>query len=237
MVADFAKLMINRFQMSMNRELSFFLGLQVKQTNREIFIYQEKYMSEVLKKYSMETCASTKVPMGFGHKIFADPSGVPVDEKKYRGMIGYLLYLTTSRPNIMFSTCLCARFQVNTKMSHLLSMKQIFRYLKGTKCLGIWYPANESFLLQAYSDLNYGGLQIDRKSTVGGCQFLGGRLVSWSSKKRNCIALSTPKAEYIVAASCTSQVLWMKSQLLDYGYHFQHIPIYCDPQCNIPNFR
>ncbi|XP_023733831.1 uncharacterized mitochondrial protein AtMg00810-like [Lactuca sativa] len=128
--------------------------------------------------------------MGFGHKIFADPSGVAVDEKKYRGRIGSLLYLTASRPDIMFSTCLCARFQVNPKMSHLLVVKQIFQYLKGTKYLGIWYPTNESFLLQAYSDSNYVGLQFDRKSSSGGCQFLGGRLVSWSSKKQNCIALS-----------------------------------------------
>ena len=120
-----------------------------------------------------------KVPMGFGHKIFADPSGVPVDEKKYRGMIGSLLYLMESRPDIMFSTCLCARFQVNPKMSHLLAVKQIFRYLKCTKSLGFWYPAYKRFLLQAYSDSNYGGVQLDRKSTSGGWQFLGGRLVSW----------------------------------------------------------
>ncbi|XP_023772029.1 uncharacterized mitochondrial protein AtMg00810-like [Lactuca sativa] len=142
----------------------------------------------------MDTCASAKVPMGFRHKIFADPSGVSVDEKKYRGMIGSLHYLTTSHPDIMFSTCLCARFQVNPKMSHLLAMKQIFRYLKGTKNLGIWYPASKSFLLQAYSYSNYGGVQLDRKITSGGCQFLGGRLVSRSSKKQNCIALSTAEA-------------------------------------------
>ena len=164
----------------------------------------------------MDTCVSAKVLIGFGQKIFLNPLGVFVDEKKYRGMIGSLLYLTVSRPDIMFSTWLCTRFQVNPKMSHLLAVKQIFRYLKGTKSLGIWYPTNESFHLQAYSDSNYGGLQLHRKSTSGGCQFLGGRLVSWSSKKQNCIALSTAEAKYIVAASCTSQVLWMKSQLWDY---------------------
>ncbi|XP_023749782.1 uncharacterized mitochondrial protein AtMg00810-like [Lactuca sativa] len=151
--------------------------------------------------------------MGFGHKIFPDPSGVAVDEKKCRGMIGSLLYITTSHPDIMFATCLCARFQVNPKIYHLLAVKQIFPYLKGTKSLGIWYPANESFLLQAYSDSKYGGLQLDRKSTSVVCQFLGGRLVSWSSKKQNCIALSIAEAEYIAVSSCTSQVLWMKSQL------------------------
>ncbi|XP_042753358.1 secreted RxLR effector protein 161-like [Lactuca sativa] len=217
----------------MNRELSFFLILQVKQTNKGIFIHQDKYISELLKKYSIDTYASAKVPMGFGHKIFNDPSGASVDETKYRGMIGSLLYLTASRLDIMFSTCLCSRFKVNPKMSHLLAVKQILRYLKGTKNLRIWYPAIESFLLQAYSDSNYGGLQLDRNSTSGGCQFLGGCLVSWSSKKQNCIALSTVEAKYIVAASCTCQVLWMKSQLLDYGYRFQRIPIYCDFQSAI----
>ncbi|XP_023735294.1 uncharacterized protein LOC111883170 [Lactuca sativa] len=126
MVADFAKLMVSRFQMSMNRELSLFLGLQVKQTNRGIFIHQDKYISELLKKYSMETCASAKAPMGFKNKIFSDPSGVVVDQKKYRGMIRSLLHLTTIRPYIMFSTCLGARFQVNPKMSHLLAVKKIF---------------------------------------------------------------------------------------------------------------
>ena len=119
-------------------------------------------------------------------------------------MIGSLLYLTASHPDIMFSTCLCARFQVNPKMSHLLAVKQIFRSLKGTKNLGIWYPKNEIFLLQAYSDSNYSGLQQEMKSTSGGCQFLGARLVSWSPKKQNCIALSIAEVEYIDVASCTS---------------------------------
>ncbi|KAL7586806.1 uncharacterized mitochondrial protein AtMg00810-like [Lactuca sativa] len=136
--------------------------------------------------------------MGFRHKILSDPSGVAVDEKKYRGMIGSLLYLTTSRLDIMFSTLLCAIFQVNPKMSHLLAIKQIFRYLNGTKSLGIWYPANGSFILQAYCDSNYGGLQLDRKITSGGCQFLGGHLVSWLLKIENYIALSTAEAEYML---------------------------------------
>ncbi|KAL7601984.1 uncharacterized protein LOC111897196 [Lactuca sativa] len=126
MVADFAKLMVNRFQMSMNHEMSFFLTLQIKHTNKGIFFHQEKFISELLKKYSMDTCASAKVPMRFGHKIFFEPSGVAVDKKKYRGMIRLLLYLTTSRSDIMFSTCLCARLLVNPKMSHLLTIKKIF---------------------------------------------------------------------------------------------------------------
>ena len=185
----------------------------------------------------MDNCASAKVPMNFGHKLTADELGEPADLKTYRSMIGSLLYLTTSRPDIMYSTCLCARYQAAPKASHVQAVKQIFRYLRGTKNLGIWYPAGNSskndFMLQAYSDSSYGGTKLERQSTSGGCQFLGNRLVSWSSRKQSCIALSTGEAEYIAAASCTSQVLWMKSQLLDYGYRYQQVPIYCDSQSAI----
>lgn len=126
----------------------------------------------------------------------------------------------------MFSACFYARLQAKLKISHMLDMKLIFWYLHGTKSLGIWYPADDGFSLQAYSDSNSDGLQLDRKGTSK--DFLGGRLVRWSSKKQNCIALCTSKSEYIVDVSFTSQVLCMKSQLLDYGFQFKKIPIYCD---------
>ena len=110
MVKEFASLMIYKFKMSMDRELSFFLGLQVKQTIRGTFIHQEKYTSELLKKYSMDHCAMAKVPISFGHKIWADPTCEFVDQTKYRGMIGSLLYLTAIRPDIIYATCICARY-------------------------------------------------------------------------------------------------------------------------------
>lgn len=121
----------------------------------------------------MDICVTAKVPMGIGHEIFSDPSGVVVDQKKYRRMIGSLLYLTTSHLDIMFPTCLCARFQFNPKMSSLLDVKQVLRYLKGTESHGIWHPSNQSFLLQAYSDSNYEGIQLDRKIMARASQFLG----------------------------------------------------------------
>ncbi|KAI3758668.1 hypothetical protein L6452_06239 [Arctium lappa] len=169
-----------------------------------------------------------KTPMATGFKLHADPEGKPVECKLYRGMIGSLLYLTASRPDIMFATCLCARFQANPKESHLYAVKRIFRYLKGTKNLGLWYPESSGFDLMAYIDSDYGGCKLDRKSTSGSCQFLGGKLVSWTSKKQNCVSTSTAEAEYVAAASCCSQVLWMRTQLRYYGFDIKKIPILCD---------
>nr|XP_043625568.1 uncharacterized mitochondrial protein AtMg00810-like [Erigeron canadensis] len=160
-------------------------------------------------------------------KIHADLNGKSFDQKKYRSMIGSLMYLTGSQPDNMFSTCMCARYQANPKESHFQAVKRIFRYLKGTVNLGLWYPKDTGFQLVAYSDVDHAGCKLDRKSTSGSVQFLGDRLVSWSSKKQNCVSASTAEAEYVDAASCCSQVLWMKAQLTNYGFQFERIPIYC----------
>ena len=143
-------------------------------------------------------------------------------------MIGSLLYLTASRPDIMFSVCLCARFEACPKESHLIAVIRILRYLKDTTNLGIWYPKFTSFELIGYSDADYAGCRLDRKSTSGSCQFLGHSLVSWLSRKQNSVTLSTTEAEYVVAGYCVAQVLWMKQTLLDYGLKYDHIPIRCD---------
>ncbi|KAI3666990.1 hypothetical protein L6452_42031 [Arctium lappa] len=223
----------SEFEMSMMGELTFFLGLQVKQTTEGIFINQSKYVSDILEKYKLSYSSPMKTPMSTGSKLHADLEGKTVECKLYRGMIGSLLYLTASRPDIMFATCLCARFQANPKESHLYAVKRIFRYLKGTKNLGLWYPENSGFDLMAYTDSDYGGCKLDRKSTSGSCQFLGGKLVSWTSKKQNCVSTSTAEAEYVAAASCCSQVLWMRTQLRDYGFDIEKIPILCDSKSAI----
>ncbi|GJU81838.1 ribonuclease H-like domain-containing protein [Tanacetum coccineum] len=128
-----------------------------------------------------------------------------VDEHLYRSMIGSLMYLTSSRPDIMFVVCACARFQVNPKSSHLHAVKRIFRYLKGQPKLGLWYPKDSPFDLVAYTDSDYAGASLDRKSTTGGCQFLGCRLISWQCKKQTVVANSTTEAEYIAASNCCGQ--------------------------------
>ncbi|KAJ9567220.1 hypothetical protein OSB04_003186 [Centaurea solstitialis] len=141
--------------------------------------------------------------------------------------------VVTSRPDIVFSTGVCARFQCDPRDSHLSAVKRILRYLKGTPDFGLWYPKDSGFQLIAYTDSDHAGCKLNRKSTSGACQFLGDKLVSWSSRKQNCVSLSTAEAEYVVAACCCSQVLWMKTQLADFGYTMQRIPIYCDSKSAI----
>jgi hypothetical protein len=143
-------------------------------------------------------------------------------------MIGSLLYLTASRPDIMFSVCMCARFQSNPKKSHLHAVKRILRYLKHTPSVGLWYPKGATFDLIGYSDSNYAGCKIDRKSISGGCHLIGRSLVSWASKKQNSVALSTAEAEYISAGACCTQILYMKQTLLDYGVVLEKVPLLCD---------
>ncbi|XP_075504384.1 secreted RxLR effector protein 161-like [Primulina tabacum] len=155
-------------------------------------------------------------------------SGIPVEVTKYRGLIGSLLYLTASRPDIMFAVCICARFQSNPKQSHYIAGKRILKYLKGTQNLGLWYPKDSSFNLIGYSDADYAGCKLDRKSTSGFCQFLGDRLISWFSKKQTSIATSTAEAEYLAVGSCCSQILWIQQQLKDYGIQASESPIFCD---------
>ena len=128
----------------------------------------------------------------------------------------------------MFATCLCARFQANPKESHLIAVKHIFKYLKGTSNLGIWYPKGTGFDLIGYTDSDFAGCKIDRMSTSGSCQFLGRRLVSWYSKKQHSVSTSTAEAEYISAGSCCAQILWIRNQLRDYGLLLNKIPIFCD---------
>ncbi|GJS37221.1 retrovirus-related pol polyprotein from transposon TNT 1-94 [Tanacetum coccineum] len=188
----FANLMKNNFEMSMMGELKFFLGLQVYQSPRGIFISQSQYAIELLKKHGLDECVSMNTPMAT-ERLDANLQGTPTDQTNYRCMIGGLMYLTASRPDIAFAT---------------------------------FYPKDSRFELIAYSDADHAGCKDDCKSTSGGLQFLGGKLVSWSSKKQDCTAMSTAEAEYVSLSACRVQVIWMRTQLLDYGYKYNQIPMY-----------
>ncbi|GJW15521.1 putative reverse transcriptase domain-containing protein [Tanacetum coccineum] len=199
---EFEQMMHKRFQMSSMRELTFFLGLQVKQKDDGIFISQDKYMADILKKFDFVTVKTASTPIETNKALLKDEEAEDVDVHLYRSMIGSLMYLTASRPDIMFAVCACARFQVTPKVSHLHAVKRIFRYLKGQPKLGLWYPRDSPFDLKAFSDSDYAEDSLDRKSITRGCQFLRRRLISWQCKKQTIVANSTTEAEYVVAANC-----------------------------------
>ncbi|GJW71464.1 retrovirus-related pol polyprotein from transposon TNT 1-94 [Tanacetum coccineum] len=188
----FSKIMCSKFKMSMMGKISFFLGLQISQSPRGIFINQSKYALESLKKYGFDSCDPVDTPMVEKSKLDEDKKGKAVDPSHYRGMIGTLLYLTVSRPDLQFAICMCARYQARPTEKHL------------------------NVHLHT------------RRSTSGSMQLLDDRLVSWSSKRQKSATISSTEAEYIALSGCYAQILWMRSQLTDYGFGFNKIPIIMD---------
>ncbi|GJY14092.1 hypothetical protein Tco_0383401 [Tanacetum coccineum] len=213
--------MHGRFEMSLMGEMKFFLGLQIHQSPRGIFINQAKYTLEILKKHGMEKGQSIGTSMATKPKLDADLSGEPVDQTDYRSKIGSLMYLTSSRPDIVQVVCYCARYQARPTEKHLKEVKRIFQYLRGTIHIGLWYPKGSCFELTAFSDVDH--------APFGGTQFLGDKLVSWMLKKQDCTAMSSAEAEYVALSASCAQVMWMRTQLQDYGFNYNKIPC-CDSQ-------
>ncbi|GJT10204.1 putative ribonuclease H-like domain-containing protein [Tanacetum coccineum] len=204
---EFEALMKGIFQMSSMGELIFFLGLQVKQKTNGIFISQDKYVADMLKKFDLTRVKTAINLMETKMALPKDEEADEVDVYLYRSMIGSLMYLTAFRPDIMFAVCACSRFQVTPKTSHLNAMKRIFKYLKGKPNLGLWYPRESSFDLEDFSNSDYARANLDRKSTT--------------------------EAEYVAAASCCGQVLWIQNQMLDYGFNFMNTKIHIDNESTI----
>jgi hypothetical protein len=229
----FSRVMTQNFEMSMMGELNYFLGFQVKQLKDDTFISQTKYTQDLLKRFGMKDAKPAKTPMGTDRHVDLNKGGKSIDQKAYRSMIGSLLYLCASRPDIMLSVCMCARFQSDPRECHLVTVKRILRYLVATFCFGIWYPKGSTFDLIGYSNSDYAGCKVDRKSTSRTCQFLGRSLVSWSSKKQTSAALSTAEAKYVAAGQCCTQLLWMRQTLRDFGYNLSKVPLLCDNESAI----
>ncbi|GJR76072.1 retrovirus-related pol polyprotein from transposon TNT 1-94 [Tanacetum coccineum] len=208
MCNEFSNLMTTKFMM---RQMLFFLGLQISQSPRGIFLNQSKYAFEIIKKYGMLTSNYVDTPMVEKSKLDEDLQGKPVDATLYHGMIGSLMYLTSSRPDLIYAVCLCARYQTKPIEKHLNVVKQIFQYLKGTINMGLWYSKDTGLSLTAYADANHAGCQDTRRNTSGSAQFLGDKLVSWSSKKQKSTAISSTEAEYIALSGCCAKILWMRS--------------------------
>nr|GEU76694.1 retrovirus-related Pol polyprotein from transposon TNT 1-94 [Tanacetum cinerariifolium] len=199
----FAHEMNSTFQMSLMGQMSFFLGLQVSQNPRGIFINQSKFAFEILKKYGFDNSTPIDTPMSKRPKLNKD-RGKLIDPTRFHGMVGYLMYLSASRPDIVFAVCMCARYQAKPTDKHLQAIKRIFRYLNETIHMGLWYPKDFGFALKAFADADYAGCQDTRR-----------------------------KAEYIALSRCCAQVLWMHSQLSDYGFVFNKIPMYYENQSAI----
>ncbi|GKC01701.1 hypothetical protein Tco_0987837 [Tanacetum coccineum] len=166
-------------------------------------------------------------------KLDADLSEKLVDQTNYRSKIGSLMYLTSSRPDIVQAVCYCARYQARPTEKHLKEVKRIFRYLRGTINMGLWYPTDSGFELTAFSDADHAGCLDMRKINSEGIQFLGDKLVIWMSKKQDCTAMSSAKAEYVTLSASCAQVMWMRTQLKYYGFNYNKTPLYCDSRSAI----
>jgi hypothetical protein len=208
-------------------------GPNMKQLKDGTFISQTKYTQDLLKRFGMKDAKPAKTPMGTDGHVNLNKGGKSIDQKAYRSMIESLLHLCASRPDIMLSVCMCARYQSDPRECHLVAVKRILRYLVSMPCFGIWYPKGSTFDLIGYSDSDYAGCKVDRKSTSGTCLFLGRSLVSWSSKKQTSVALSTAEAEYVVVGQCCAQLLWMRQTLQDFGYNLSKVPLLCDNESAI----
>eukprot|EP00253_Pinus_taeda_P024167 PITA_24167 len=216
MSQSFALVMQKEFEMSFLRELTYFLGLQIQQNEGGIFLSQIKYLKQILKKYGMEDAKPVCTPMVTECSLSTNDESAALYQPTYRSMIGSLLYLTGTRPYIMHAVGIVGIFQANPKESHLQEVKTIFKYLQGTQNYGLWYPRDTDLTLNAYTDVDWAGSVDDRKSTTGGAFFMGSRLASWFSIKQSSIALYTAQAEYVAAASCYTQLIWMMQTLQDF---------------------
>ncbi|GJW07732.1 retrovirus-related pol polyprotein from transposon TNT 1-94 [Tanacetum coccineum] len=207
--------------------------LQISQSPRGIFINQSKYALEMLKKYGLDQCDPVDIPMVERSKLDEDSNRALVDPTRYRGMVRSLMYLIAGRPDLVFVVYMCAWYKAKPTKKHLTAVKRVFRYLKGTINMGLWYPKDTGFDLTAFADVDHAGCQDAKKSTSGSANFLGEKLVRWSSKKQKCTAISTTEAEYISLSGCCAQILWKWSQLTDYVLDYNKIPLYCDSQSAI----
>jgi len=200
-------------------------GKQIKVNHKRV---SEVGSKNLIKRFDMQTCKMTYTPISKASKLSKDEGGQAVDQKLYRSMIGSLLYLTASRPDLCHGVCLCARYQANPKVSHLNAAKRIIKYVKGTIEYGLSYTNHTNENLAGYCDADWSGCIDDRRNTLGGCFFLGNNLIAWHNKKQNCVSLSSTQAEYIAISSCCTQLLWMKQMLGDYGINSEILLIHCD---------
>nr|GFA57053.1 hypothetical protein [Tanacetum cinerariifolium] len=207
---------------------SFLLSQDFSKGSVDPTLFIRKNGNDLLLKYGFESCDPVDTPMVEKSKLDEDKEGKAVDPSNYHGMIGTLLYMTASRPDLQFAIYMCARYQAWPTEKHVHAVKRIFRYLRETVHRGLWYPKDSFVALTAFADADHAGCQDTRRSTSGSVQFLGERLISWSSKRQKSAAISSTEAKYIALSGYSAQILWMRSQLSDFGLGFNKIPMYCD---------
>jgi len=221
--------MMIEFEMSDLGMMHYFLGMEVVQSANGIFISQKKYVQDILDRFQMKDCNLVSTPTEFGLKLNKDHEGKKVDNTLYKQIVGSLMYLTTTRPDIMYSVSLISRYMENLTEMHLLAAKRILRYLQGTRDFGLFYKKGEKLELFGFTDSDYAGDQDDRRSTSGYVFMLGTSVVSWSSKKQQIVTLSTIEVEFIVVIACACQAIWLRRILEE--LQFQQIKattIFCD---------
>ncbi|KAL0297348.1 UNVERIFIED_CONTAM: Retrovirus-related Pol polyprotein from transposon RE2 [Sesamum radiatum] len=229
MIQVFKEDMMKTFEMSDLGLMHFFLGIEINQEKEGIFICQRKYTETLLKKFKMESCKTVTTPLVTGEKYQKEDGSQKVDGSMYRSLIGSLLYLTATRPDIMFATCLLSRFMQSPSQVHYAAAKRILRYLRGTKDFGIWYKSTNDAKLVGYTDSDWAGSVDDMKSTSGYTFSLGSGIFSWASKKQATVAQSSAEAEYIAAAATSNQAIWLRRILEDIGEKQEEpTTIYCD---------
>lgn len=234
LINEFKNSMMSEFDMSDLGLLHFFLGLHVVQTDDGIFVSQEKYAMDLLKKYNMQNCKAFSTPMNASEKLSLIDGTAKANDTLFRGLVGGLLYLTHTHPDILFAVSLVSRFMHSPSMHHLGAAKHILRYVRATTSYGIWYRPSTSFNLFGFTDSDWAGAVDDRKSTSGFIFALGSGAISWNSKKQSTTALSSSEAEYIAASAAACQAIWMRRLLKDLGQAQAHAtPIYCDNKATI----
>ncbi|CAL1407137.1 unnamed protein product [Linum trigynum] len=215
MIEEFKSVMMKEFEMTDLGLMKYFLGIQVKQSPGEIFISQEKYTEDMLKRFHMATCKPISTPMALNEKLQRNDGAEKVDGKLYRSLVGSLIYLTHTRPDICHSVSLISRFMNEPSKLHFAAAKRILRYLQGTKKLGLTYKKEAESKLTGYTDSDWAGSLDDRKSTSGYIFCLGSKPISWSSKKQKAVALSSAEAEYIAATDAACEAVWLKRLIFD----------------------
>ncbi|KAL6288505.1 hypothetical protein ACE6H2_006015 [Prunus campanulata] len=221
--------MMKEFDMSDLGLMHYFLGIEVVQSATSIFICQKKYALEVLEKFQMLNSNPVGTPAEVGSKLSQDPNGERVDSTYFKQIVGSLMYLTSTRPDIMHSVSVISRYMENPTEMHLRAAKRIFRYLKGTTDFGIFYKKVKKSSFLGFTDSDYAGDIDDRKSTSGNVFLMSSGAISWSSKKQQIVTLSTTEAEFVAAASCSCQAIWLRRMLEVLGNQQQDsTTIYCD---------